>query len=365
MMLRPATRARMTSIASSRVFMVVGGLPSTRRALSPRPMPRSMRPPLSSSSTPSAEAVTLGSRVAGFVTQVPRRMRWVASAITVSRTYGSRHRTWLSNSQPYANPFASARLARSMVRSTLLSGLSVKPKSIRHCLRAAAPTIEDTLTGEGLCRFAAWCGRAIGPSSAFSPDSDDSRTKPTGGAWGRPMRLSTCKRAPEGTSARFVQPSPEWGDAGRPDDTDDAAQCKNRARSAVVSGEMEGIAWVDARPRTRSDDFATAAAPHYAGLVRRLTLVVGDRETALDVAQDAYLRAFRAWDRFDGADIRAWLRTIGLRLAFNERDRRRRFLTLLRRRPVRQPWVDPEDAGLAEALAGLRREHRAALLLSV
>ena len=34
----------MSSIASSRVFIVVGGLPSTRRALSPRPMPRSIRP---------------------------------------------------------------------------------------------------------------------------------------------------------------------------------------------------------------------------------------------------------------------------------------------------------------------------------
>ncbi len=90
----------MTPIASSSVFMVVGGLPSTRRALSPRPMPRSIRPSLSSSSTASADAVTLGSRVAGFVTQVPSRMRSVAWAIRVSSTYGSRHRTWLSNSQP-------------------------------------------------------------------------------------------------------------------------------------------------------------------------------------------------------------------------------------------------------------------------
>ena len=90
----------MTPIASSSVFMVVGGLPSTRRALSPRPMPRSIRPPLSSSRVASADAVTLGSRVAGLVTHVPRRIRSVLWTMSVKSTYASRHRTWLSNSQP-------------------------------------------------------------------------------------------------------------------------------------------------------------------------------------------------------------------------------------------------------------------------
>jgi RNA polymerase sigma-70 factor (ECF subfamily) len=127
---------------------------------------------------------------------------------------------------------------------------------------------------------------------------------------------------------------------------------------------MEGMAVVDAQPRTGADDFADAVAPHYAGLVRRLTLVVGDREGGSDLAQEAYLRAFRAWDRFDGRDVRAWLHTIGLRLAFNERDRQRRFLGTFGRRTEREPWVDPEDTELSEALAGLRREHRAVLLLN-
>lgn len=124
------------------------------------------------------------------------------------------------------------------------------------------------------------------------------------------------------------------------------------------------MAVVDAQPRTRADDFADAVAPHYAGLVRRLTLVVGDRESASDLAQEAYLRAYRAWDRFDGRDVRAWLHTIGLRLAFNERDRRRRFLGFFGRRTEREPWVDAADTELSEALAALRREHRAALLLN-
>lgn len=127
---------------------------------------------------------------------------------------------------------------------------------------------------------------------------------------------------------------------------------------------MEGIASLDAQSRTRADDFTEAVAPHYAGLVRRLTAVVADRETGRDLAQEAYLRAFRAWDRFDGQDVRAWLHTIGLRLAFNERGRRLRFGALFGQRTEREPWVDPQDHELGEALQGLRREHRAALLLN-
>lgn len=127
---------------------------------------------------------------------------------------------------------------------------------------------------------------------------------------------------------------------------------------------MEGIAFVDAHPRDRSDDFTDAVARHYPGLVRRLTVVVADPDAARDLAQEAYLRAYRAWDRFDGGDARAWLHTIGLRLAFNERDRRRRFGALFGRRTESEPWVSPHDPVLGEALRGLRREHRAVLLLN-
>ncbi len=74
----------MTPIASSVFAIVIGGLPSTRRAESPRPMPRSIRPPLISSSVASSDAVTVGSRVPGLVTQVPSRIRSVAPAISVS-----------------------------------------------------------------------------------------------------------------------------------------------------------------------------------------------------------------------------------------------------------------------------------------
>ena len=127
---------------------------------------------------------------------------------------------------------------------------------------------------------------------------------------------------------------------------------------------MEGIAYVDAATPAREDVFMASIGQHYPALVRRLTAVVHDPEAALDLAQEAYLRAYRAWDRFDGTDGRAWLYTIALRLAFNERRRTLRWRGLLTGRPAPEAWVAPEDRGLHEALRGLRPEHRAALLLN-
>jgi RNA polymerase sigma-70 factor, ECF subfamily len=127
---------------------------------------------------------------------------------------------------------------------------------------------------------------------------------------------------------------------------------------------MEGIAWMD-RP-AGTDAFEAAVADHYPGLVRRLTVVIGgDADTGEDLAQETMTRAYRAWDRFDGTDTRAWLHTIGLRLAFNERQRRIRWGRLIGRRDTDPAWLQPEDIALHEALRDLRPEHRAALLLTV
>jgi RNA polymerase sigma-70 factor (ECF subfamily) len=125
---------------------------------------------------------------------------------------------------------------------------------------------------------------------------------------------------------------------------------------------MEATAHVT--PAANRDDlFTQVVAQHYPGLVRRLTAVVRDPDAALDLAQETYLRAYRAWDRFDGTDARAWLHTIGMRLAFNERERRRRWRDRTGHgEPAR--WVAPPDRDLHDALGVLRREQRAALLLN-
>ena len=63
-------------------------------------MPRSIRPPVISLRVASALAVTVMSRVAGFVTQVPRRISLVPAPMSVSSGYGSCQRTCESNIQP-------------------------------------------------------------------------------------------------------------------------------------------------------------------------------------------------------------------------------------------------------------------------
>jgi RNA polymerase sigma-70 factor (ECF subfamily) len=110
--------------------------------------------------------------------------------------------------------------------------------------------------------------------------------------------------------------------------------------------------------------FEAAVRPHYANLVRRLVVVLGDESDAEDVAQEAYLRAFRSWDRFDGADVRAWLYTIALRLAFNQLRRHRRWLAAIRRVEPK-PWTDPSDPDLWAALRRLDVRTRSALILNV
>ena len=130
----------------------------------------------------------------------------------------------------------------------------------------------------------------------------------------------------------------------------DAAAAAQAERAAAATGD--------------TSTFESAVRPHYASLIRRLVLVLGDQRDAEDVAQDAYLKAFRSWDRFDGTDVRAWLYTIALRLAFNQLRSRRRWLAAIGRIEPR-PWADPADPDLAVALAALEPRTRAALLLNV
>lgn len=97
---------------------------------------------------------------------------------------------------------------------------------------------------------------------------------------------------------------------------------------------------------------------HHPWLVRRLALVMGDAEEARDLAQQVFLRAAERWPLPPEQDVARWLAVVGLRLALNERRRRRRwgFLAI---RETDASWalevnpdlwrglqaLDPEDEG--------------------
>ena len=110
--------------------------------------------------------------------------------------------------------------------------------------------------------------------------------------------------------------------------------------------------------------FESTVGPHYPALVRRLSFILGDADEAQDIAQTAYLRAFEAWPHFDGPDARAWLYTIGIRLALNELRRRRR-LWRHRGEAGEATWALRVDPDLWSALADLDPRHRVALVLTV
>jgi len=65
------------------------------------------------------------------------------------------------------------------------------------------------------------------------------------------------------------------------------AEALRRSREGRAGNEHAAAAGAGA--------FEAAVEEHYAGLVRRMVLVLGDPDEARDVAQEAYLAAFRAW----------------------------------------------------------------------
>jgi RNA polymerase sigma factor (sigma-70 family) len=100
---------------------------------------------------------------------------------------------------------------------------------------------------------------------------------------------------------------------------------------------------------------------HYAGLVDHLAHLLGDRATAEDISQEAFLRVLRHPPR-DPAQAGPWLRTVGRRLAFNyvrgERRRRAR-----EDRMWRDPAMGPAPGGASDPTAG--RDEADALRLAL
>jgi hypothetical protein len=94
---RPFASSRITWTASRSVAIVVGLPLMTRTAESPRPMPITVRLPNISFRVANTLAVTVQSRVAGFVTIVPTITLRVFARISVWIGNGSCHRMWLSN----------------------------------------------------------------------------------------------------------------------------------------------------------------------------------------------------------------------------------------------------------------------------
>jgi RNA polymerase sigma-70 factor (ECF subfamily) len=103
---------------------------------------------------------------------------------------------------------------------------------------------------------------------------------------------------------------------------------------------------------------------HQPWLVRRLALIVGDAEEARDLAQQAFVRAAERWPLPPGQQVARWLAVVGVRLALNER-RRRRLWGFLAVRDSDAAWAIETNPDLWRGLMNLDPRTRAALVLTV
>ena len=103
---------------------------------------------------------------------------------------------------------------------------------------------------------------------------------------------------------------------------------------------------------------------HQPWLVQRLELVVGDAEEARDLAQQTFVRAAERWPLPPEQNVPRWLAVVGLRLALNER-RRRRLWGFLAVRDTDATWAIQTNPDLWRALMSLEPKARAALVLTV
>ena len=107
-----------------------------------------------------------------------------------------------------------------------------------------------------------------------------------------------------------------------------------------------------------------AVRDHRDWLVRRIALVVRDIDEAEDLAQDTFERLAGHWPLPEPDGVARWLATVGIRLAIDERRRRKRwgFLAI---RETDASWAMTVDPDLWRALGGLDRRTRASLVMTV
>jgi RNA polymerase sigma-70 factor (sigma-E family) len=116
----------------------------------------------------------------------------------------------------------------------------------------------------------------------------------------------------------------------------------------------------------RREAFQKLCREEYAGIVRTAYLITGDREDALDLAQEAFARAYERWRTVSRMDRPgAWVQRVVANLAVSWR-RHQRVRGRARRALESVPIVSaPEapDTGLLEALAAISPAQRTAIVL--
>ena len=137
------------------------------------------------------------------------------------------------------------------------------------------------------------------------------------------------------------------------------------AHDMTMSSDDDAPTAVGLRSRVH-DDFDRAFVDHYERLVRALTLIAGDRETAADAVQEAFVKAHLRWRRISRYDDPVgWIRRVAinqLRDQHRRDTRKRRALARLASRAATHT-VDPDVDEFDRLLAALPRQQRAVTAL--
>ena len=130
-----------------------------------------------------------------------------------------------------------------------------------------------------------------------------------------------------------------------------------KTRNQSVPGVNEPVTKSEYRPGSKAD-FDRLYQETYPRIFRTLATMLGELAGAEDCAQDAFLKAFRAWPKWKAdAPAEAWIHRIALNTAFSfMRKRRLGEVAELIRRLGRPVEIDPTEQVLdSELLREIRR----------
>jgi len=119
-------------------------------------------------------------------------------------------------------------------------------------------------------------------------------------------------------------------------------------------------------PGDHGHDFDSLFAAHYERLVRALTLVAGDPESAADAVQEAFVKAHLRWRRISRYDDPVgWIRRVAINQIQDGHRRRKRHDRAVSKLATRQQTttqpVEPDEFG--RLLSALPKQQRVATAL--
>jgi RNA polymerase sigma-70 factor (ECF subfamily) len=134
---------------------------------------------------------------------------------------------------------------------------------------------------------------------------------------------------------------------------------------AVCAGEVSRVYRTGSGKGQRTENFEAFFRAEFSTVARSLGLVVGDREEGVELAQEAFARAWSRWNRYGTIEhARNSVMRIGINLARSEARRRRR-LTDQTSTEARSPEVDvPTQLAIVEALRTLSERQRTCVVLT-